>query len=374
MASQPFVQTVSSLVQGISRQAPGVRYPGQFEDAKNVTFNIVDGARKRHGSVTQSRISGASPTRTYAMHRIERDDEEEYLVVHGKGFFKIYDVNNSQWITPTFEGGSENYLNYGSPHSDELAFTTIADTTFIANKKRTTATQNTGSKLNASRMPIKMQRTQLNPTTFVCSQATWKERSYHQQILRFSSQPGSGTFRLGYLSQATSKRYDPSGATIYLDYNAESDDISAYLNGNGVGIEDATDQNEAITGLSTIAYGKVIVTGGPINKKDIVVTFSPDLDVDSFISVHSNSTGKALQVFQGDNEKDPPPMIFEENMAITNLAYYRNRLVLTADEVVVFSATDDIFNFYQETPGTLVDSDPIVSQLAATDVCIIDSV
>lgn len=379
MANKPFFQTVSSLVQGISRQAPGVRYPGQFEHANNITFNIVDGARKRHGTVTQSRISGASPSDTYSMHRIERDDEEEYLICYGKGLFKIYDVNNATWIYKgnnlTFaDSDAESYLAYASPDSSELAFTTIADTTFIANKKRTTRTLNSGSEIDPKRMPIKLQRTQINPTKFVASTAEWKERSYHQQVLSFGNTPNTGGFKLGYLGSTVSKRYDPNGGTIILPYNAESNEISEYLNGNGVGIEDATDKNEAITGLNTIAYGKVIVTGGPIHKKDITITFSPDLDVDTLVTVHSNTTGQSLSVARGSDDKDPAPMIFTDSMAITNLAYYRNRLALTADEVVVFSATDDIFNFYQETPGTLVDSDPIVAQLAATDVCIIDSI
>ena len=142
MASQPFVQTVSSLVQGISRQAPGVRYPGQVEDAKNISFNVIDGARKRHGTTFESEVedtSGNAQYNKYAMHRIERDDEEEYLIVHGTNFFKIYDTNNKEWITPSIDSDASEYLDYAGPDHTQLKFVTIADTTFIVNTKITTA-------------------------------------------------------------------------------------------------------------------------------------------------------------------------------------------------------------------------------------------
>ena len=119
MPTVPFVQNVSSLVQGISRQAPGVRFPGQVENATNVSFNIVDGARKRQGtsweSTSKSNSITANPSRTYRMHRIERDDNEEYLVVYGKGLFAIYDTIRKTWYKEgsgtTFETtAAKNYL------------------------------------------------------------------------------------------------------------------------------------------------------------------------------------------------------------------------------------------------------------------------
>lgn len=378
MPNQPFVQTVSSLVQGISRQAPGVRYPGQVADAKNITFNVVDGARKRHGTIFKSREdTGGEPYTNYAMHRIERDEDEEYLIVYGEGFFKIYDTIENEWITPTYaDTSAQTYLAYGSPNSKQLRFVTIADTTFIANTKRTMSTGTNGDTITASRMPVKMVRTSTAPTAFEISTAEWKERSFHQQYLEFDSEPTEGTFRLGYLGDSTSKEYRSdtgSGTTMTLPFNAESDDISKYLNGNGVKQDDATDKHEAITGLGTIAYGKVIVTGGPIHKKKIKITFSPDLDVDEMVTIHANSCG-TLNKRRGHDDIDPAPLPMRENMKVSGLAYHRNRLCFTADEICVFSATDDVFQFFQETPGTLVDSDPIVAQLAATDVCIIDSV
>ena len=73
----PFVNKIPSLVQGISKQAESVRHPGQCEDAVNINFNIVDGARKRRGTkfLGQDAV-GAYEGVQYRMHRIERDDAE----------------------------------------------------------------------------------------------------------------------------------------------------------------------------------------------------------------------------------------------------------------------------------------------------------
>jgi hypothetical protein len=375
MPSSPFVHSVSSIVQGISRQAPGVRYPGQVESAKNISFNVIDGARKRPSTIHASEVEDISSTaefNKYAMHRIERDDEEEYLIVHGTSFFKVFDVVNNIWVTPTFTADAEQYIKSQGPDHKSLKFVTIADTTIIVNTKVITGTSEDGSSIDAAGMPIKMSRTSVSPLAFECARCEWKERSWHQQVIK--STATSGTFRLGYLGESASYSKEKNDATlIHMPFNVEADDLSEYINGNGVKLEDAAKKHEYISGLATVSYGKAIVTGGPLHKKDIKILFSKDLDVDSLVTIVDQNTNGMIEVKRGDNEVDPPPMIFDEKMAISNITYYRNRLVFTADEVVVFSATDDIFNMYQETPGTLVDSDPIVAQLASTDVCIIDA-
>ena len=49
-------------------------------------------------------------------------------------------------------------------------------------------------------------------------------------------------------------------------------------------------------------------------------------------------------------------------------------MVLASDEYVVFSASDDLFNYYLDDSAFIVDSDPIEAQLAATDITLVDYV
>ena len=71
--NQPVIESVPSLSQGISRQAPSLRYPGQVEDAKNVNFSVVDGARKRRGTVPLKELTGNAGSQTeYRILRLEK--------------------------------------------------------------------------------------------------------------------------------------------------------------------------------------------------------------------------------------------------------------------------------------------------------------
>ena len=109
MATKRFEQHISSLHNGISRQAPSVRFPNQVADAENVLFSIIDGATTRPGSRHHIIIEGTGANNV-RMHKIERDDNEEYVIVYGKGtdgFMKlnVVQVNNPrnrrQWVKIT---------------------------------------------------------------------------------------------------------------------------------------------------------------------------------------------------------------------------------------------------------------------------------
>ena len=114
MATTRFQQSIPSLHNGISKQSPSIRFPNQVEDAKNVLFSIVDGAIKRPGSRHHSSFNVSKGDPLYKIHKIERDDEEEYLVIYGSegaNFpIRIAQVNNArnrtQYVTLTVTAGA----------------------------------------------------------------------------------------------------------------------------------------------------------------------------------------------------------------------------------------------------------------------------
>ena len=107
--------SIESLWNGISQQPPHLRAPNQIESAQNVIFNIRDGASKRPGTFIERHIGGAILSETYGarMHKILRSPEEQYIVVHGDGVFKVYEVG---WYEAdvTISVAAQTYLDYGT--------------------------------------------------------------------------------------------------------------------------------------------------------------------------------------------------------------------------------------------------------------------
>ena len=424
---KPFVEKIPNLLQGISKQAPSVRFPGQVADAENCDFDLKDGARKRAGTQTLGVIEGALSYGEYKLHRIERDDEEEYLIVYGtEAFLKIYDYNKGVQAALFIPPEAETYIgtpdaNGFAPNKDSYKFITVADTTFVVNKNVIPRTTENGAQLDPATMPHLLQRKSFDENgnaLFEIKQGTWKSRSYNRQIINTANagptivdgeenlRPG---FKLKYANQTS----------VLLPQNATAQEVENALQGNGfdandflveqkitvtaggesrteytgeyedIDLEIADDPyrgkgtigGRAVAGLGTFKFGKVIVTGGPLGEKPMSIAISSDIDVDEMIEVVDDATGMGISLARGDNETDPPPAFaFDETqdglegMTIRDISYVRNRLVIAADEFICFSQIDDVFNFYLENPPTLVDSDAFDVQLASTEVTIIDHI
>lgn len=406
--SKPFVDRVMNLTQGISRQAAPVRFPGQVEDATNIEFSVVDGARKRHGSVFLGHFGPASPTTQYQMHRIERDDAEEYVVVYGRGFLEVFDLNTQQLAVIEYEPQTRSYLFEGNPSADELRFSTVADTTFIVNTKIKPSLNADGTSLRAERMPVLLTRESYSTTgggRFKMKQGEWGSRSANYQILEMQGQASSGSFKIEYGEERT----------LELPFDATAEQIQRGLEGNGYNPNDflveqrrtvattegstqtsqteltgeyvnidlppdaGTIEGKAVAGLGAFNYGKVVVTGGPINDRPVFIKISPDIRDTLKFGIRENSTSKTIDVSVGDQKNDPPPAFAQDpsttdpiGLAISDISYVRNRLAISCDEFICFSRTDDVFSFFKEEPPALIASDAFDIQLAADDVCIID--
>jgi len=407
----PFIEKVPALYQGISRQAPSIRFPGQVEDAKNISFNIVDGARKRDGSVYAKTLNYSnaasnmprsfSATATYKMHRIERDDDEEYAIIYGAGVFQVYDINNNTFASFTVNSAAKSYLTYGTPTADQLRFTTIADVTFIVNTLRPAESTNNGEDITAASMPVKLSRTSVSSLKFDLSLVEWKSRSKHHQLLTRVSGSDSSSFKLTFAGDVT----------VELPGDASAQQVENALQGNGYDPNDfleeqtfsqfdeltnisteesyvppvyeTSDPNAGtidalgISGLPAFPYGKVICTGGPLNHRPIRIRFSPDLEMEQLVQLTSGSGGFTGTLTAGENLNDKQPRFCDMSLSaaerrITDIAMIRNRLVLSTGSYLVFSQVDDFYNFYMEEPPTLIDSDRFQIQIAGTEVSLVD--
>ncbi|MBT97644.1 MAG: hypothetical protein CL902_03340 [Dehalococcoidia bacterium] len=361
----------------------------------NVNFSVVDGCSKRHGTTTFLHFPDVNRTKEYLLHKIERDEEEEYCaiigdgVVVGGGPITVFNVNTGEVATIVWASGTKDYVGRLSAQPADIRMNTIADTTFIVNRLVPTGTidldgsESTG--LDPNKMPVQMRRTSATPgaLTFEITKVEWKERGYYQQIL--SSTGTSGTFKLGYLGDSVCMKADASDDSDdddwahpyahHLTAEATAEEVQHYLVGNGFWPpqEGTTEDLPSIEGLSTLSYGKVQCIGGPLHLKEIVINISQDLDVTDMIVPVQSSVG-GLKISRGSNVNNPAPKFATEEKAIRDIAFHKNRLVLAADEYLNFSKVDDLFLFYTEVADNLVDSDAIEVQLASEEVTVVESI
>lgn len=365
MTTQPVVMKVASLNQGISKQAASLRFPSQVADAENTDFTVVDGARKRPGGETIAKCAGGVQSNaTYRMHRIERDDDEEYAIVYGPKassfFFRIVHLGTGEVVTPTGISAVQEYLTSSGSTVDDLRFITVADTTFVVNTKKPTAVSaDDDGSIDNTTMPITLVRTATSPLAFALSTAEFSPRGFYQQVLNSQGQATGANFRLRYLPGSVNY------TTANIPYNASAEEVQVALQGDG------TSANE---GLPPFPFGKVICTGGPLPEQDIFINISTDLEIEKLLTVSTQPAGANYRVLRGSPDRDPAPEFIRKNLPIRDISFFRNRLVLASDEFLAFSRSDDTFGFFLSAPLAVTAADPIEIQISATDVNIIENV
>lgn len=123
--------TIPNLVSGVSQQPSPSRLSTSGEDMVNALPSVVTGLIKRPPTEFIQELSPAiNVSDTAAVHMINRDADEKYILVCGDGDLELYDELGNQQ-TVAFPDGKA-YL----PTSDiwrKLRFVTVADTTFVLN-------------------------------------------------------------------------------------------------------------------------------------------------------------------------------------------------------------------------------------------------
>ena len=273
----PYTFRARTLAQGISTQASVMRPENQVDDAENITFSIIDGAVKRPGSSVVAVLDSVPANgRSYGIHRIERDDEEQYLIVYGRGLFEVVNIKTGRRGSLSMKATSTNYLAIGSPKREDFRFLTIGDTTFVLNRKVSTGMER-GWRFDAAVMPHSLKRISVSPLAFEMTQTPWTERNFKEQVLGGTATRGE--FRIAYRG-SSSQVYVPTtpdeDAPIipflqyhHIRWDAPASHFTESTEGDGV--------QQFLAELNSITRGKVLCTGGPLPDKDIVIEISEDL-------------------------------------------------------------------------------------------------
>ena len=139
------VTSVPNLAQGVSQQPDNLRYPGQCDEQINAWATVVEGLVKRPNTrwvreFNDGNIpSGSSDLFT---HFVKRDEDNKYCVQVSLGGVGVINLENGTNYPVDVTSIASSYLSLGNSITNplkDLRALTVADYTFLVNKKMTVA-------------------------------------------------------------------------------------------------------------------------------------------------------------------------------------------------------------------------------------------
>jgi hypothetical protein len=121
------------MFNGVSQQPPALRLPSQANIQENGQSSVVDGLSKRPPTRHIAKFNTKSNSEIY-IHTINRDKFSQYVVMIENGELYVYDLDGNN--IPVDYPDGKSYLSTSTPR-DDFSAVTVADYTFIVNKKTT---------------------------------------------------------------------------------------------------------------------------------------------------------------------------------------------------------------------------------------------
>ena len=128
--------SVPSLHNGVSQQPAQVRSADQCAEQENFWISLADGLLKRPPTEAVAQLS-ATPIPNCFVHDIDRDVSERYPVVAAAGVIRVFTPAGVE--VPVTAPGGWGYLSGITDYTADISMTTVADYTFIVNRKTTPA-------------------------------------------------------------------------------------------------------------------------------------------------------------------------------------------------------------------------------------------
>ena len=143
--------TIANLIGGVSQQAENLRFSNTANELVNAFASPVSGLQKRHAAefVGEMNAFGGTADLSFdnraAVHFIDRDAVERYVLVADSNGVKAFDADTADAIEVEYVGGTlPSYLTSDgdggvlTDFANDLRFITVADTTFVLNRNVTT--------------------------------------------------------------------------------------------------------------------------------------------------------------------------------------------------------------------------------------------
>jgi len=130
------VNSVPNLAQGVSQQPDNLRYPGQCDEQINAWATVVEGLVKRPPTNYKKNIDATDPGVNLFTHFVKRDEDNKYCVTVSLGGVGVIDLDSGNNIPVTTTPTASIYLSGISNPLADIRALTVADYTFLVNKKK----------------------------------------------------------------------------------------------------------------------------------------------------------------------------------------------------------------------------------------------
>lgn len=415
-------QTLPPLINGVSRQSPLQRLSSQVEDQVNLMSDVSGKVQRRppaeHTAVLTGSVT-AVPTGGFKTHLIDRGVGQRFLVFVQDGDINVYDLSDGSEVTVNDNAagtaGAYTYLDIdtgaGETAEDSFDLVTIADYTFVLNRRITAAMsgsadagrENDHEALIYCKQPFNPGSTQNDITIEIAGNTRTSggspNNSYQlaNQLYQTCVQAAttSGTDLVGRTSASftnwnfTKPTTEENVIYAYQFQNALEEMSLTDMQGDSMadlfvtGTDGTPPSTERFSDLPPIGRdGFVIrISGADGNTDDAFYvkyiaernvweeTVKPGLDnnfdADTLPHALVYNSGTGQFSFEpitwsaravGDEDSAPQPSFIGKT--INDIKVIENRLMLFSDENVVASEAGEFFNFWPTTVTTLVDSDP----------------
>jgi len=129
--------SLPNMTNGVSQQPAPIRLRTSCQAMKNAFPSVVTGLQKRpNTSYIATLATSLTVPDDAAIHLVQRDATEKYMIVCVNGDLEVYDLDGVK-KTVTFPNG-KTYLASATPNTS-LRFLSVADQTWVVNKEKTVA-------------------------------------------------------------------------------------------------------------------------------------------------------------------------------------------------------------------------------------------
>jgi len=384
-------RTIPNLVQGISQQPEILRLNSQATSQVNGFSSVVEGLKKRPPTTHIAKISSSSIGNA-AVHTINRDASERYVVIVKNGSILVYDINGTA-KTVVNQTNATNYLSSSDPRAD-FVLVTVADYTYVLNKTKTAAMSATTSAakveqgvytvlqgVNSTKYSITIDGTTYNFTSSNTDTEAIRDGVFSAvgtptncTVTKIGNSSFSVVKSTGTLSMSASDGYGDDASQVVSDKVQNFSDLpSPAINDMIVEITgDATNTfdnyyvqydssddvwQETVAPATKTTLDKDLMPHVLIRTADGNFRFTQvDGSTYTISSTDYDVPSWGLRV-AGDVNSAPDPSFVGKK--INDIFFHRNRLGFIADENVVMSRSGEFFHFFPETVTDALDTDPV---------------
>ena len=376
--------SLPNMTNGVSQQPAPIRLPTSCKEMINAFPSVITGLQKRIGTTYIATLATSMTVPDdAAIHLVERDATEQYIIVCVNGDLEVYDLAGNK-KTVSFPDG-KTYLATTAPNKD-LRFLSVADQTWTLNKSVATAAANTTeSRTNP----------QTQATIYIFQAVANKTYAiYINNTLRATHTTDTNTSAATALEGTDEIATALKDALVTAGYTATTENSAVCI--SGLGTSDTVEVTEGYGGRSMRVFkdeiqkfsdlppqdvdGRLVKVKGDVEESgdDYWVTYGNNVWTETFgynagrqftdttmphtLVRNANGTftfGKDVwkaRIAGDDNTNSDPSFIGNK---LNDLFLHQGRMGFLSGENIILSESAEFENFYRTTTVQLLATERI---------------